>query len=59
MKLTPAWLTGRRRKALYRIGAAVCALLVGYGLFTAELALLWLGLGAALLGIAQDNVTDA
>lgn len=55
IKITPGWLTQPRRRLAYRLGAAVAALLVGYGLLNGEEALLWLAIVAALLGIAQDN----
>lgn len=59
MNLTPAWLTDSRRKRLYRIGGAVTALLIVYGLLSAEQAAVWIALiGAIVLPtIAQDNIT--
>lgn len=51
---TPAsWLTLARRGKLYRIAAALGAVLIFYGILTAEALGVWLGLAASLLG----NVT--
>ena len=44
------------RRALWPVAVAVVALLGGYGLLTGELALLWLGVLAALLGIGGAEV---
>lgn len=53
---TPAsWLTLARRGKLYRIAAALGAVLIFYGVLTAEALGVWLGLAASLLG----NVTAA
>ena len=50
--------TGRRW--LYSIGVAAGAIAVGYGILTAEMAALWLGLLAALLGgVAVLHVGEA
>ena len=50
--------TGRRW--LYNIGIAAGAIAVGYGVLTAEMAALWLGLLAALLGgVAVLHVGEA
>ena len=50
--------TGRRW--LYSIGTAAGAIAVGYGILTAEMAALWLGLLAALLGgVAVLHVGEA
>ena len=50
--------TGRRW--LYNIGIAAGAIAVGYGILTAEMAALWLGLLAALLGgVAVLHVGEA
>ncbi|WP_052336341.1 phage holin [Nocardioides alkalitolerans] len=51
-KLTPA-----QRKYLYRVALALTAVLVGYGLLTGELALLWVGVFSAVLGVADRNVS--
>ena len=50
--------TGRRW--LYSIGTAAGAIAVGYGILTTEMAALWLGLLAALLGgVAVLHVGEA
>lgn len=51
-------LTPAVRRRIYEVSIAACAVAVGYGLLTAEDALLWLGLAAAVLGMARVNVTD-
>ena len=51
-------LTANRRRRLYEVAIAGCAVAVGYGLLTSEEALLWLGLTAAVLGVARANVTE-
>lgn len=55
MKITPAWLTNKRRRRIYDVLCAVALLLVGKGLLTGDEALLWLGIPAAAFGIARDN----
>lgn len=51
---TPAsWLTLERRGKLYRIAAALGAVLIFYGVLTEEALGVWLGLVASFLG----NVT--
>lgn len=49
------------RRWLYGILLATVALVAGYGLVTDELAVLWVAVGAALLGfpVASANVTNA
>lgn len=49
-------LTPKRRRRLYEVAIAGCAVAVGYGLLTSEQALLWLGLTGAVLGVARANV---
>lgn len=49
-------LTAKRRRRLYEVAIAGCAVAVGYGLLTSEQALLWLGLAGAVLGVARANV---
>ncbi|WP_293785158.1 hypothetical protein [uncultured Aeromicrobium sp.] len=44
------------RRYLYRVGLAVIALLVGYGVITEQHALLWVALLAPLLGLADAYV---
>lgn len=56
LKITPSWFTESRRRWIYDIGQAVALLLVGYGIVTTELSLLWLALVAAVLRLARENV---
>jgi hypothetical protein len=58
MKITPNWLTAARRKRLYRIGGALTAVLMVYGLLSAEQAAVWVSLVGTIVlpAIAQDNV---
>lgn len=51
-------LTANRRRRLYEVAIAGCAVAVGYGLLSSEEALLWLGLAGAVLGVARANVND-
>lgn len=44
------------RQYLYRLGLAVVAILVGYGMVSDEHALLWVALLGPLLGLADRNV---
>lgn len=53
-----AILTPSRRRRLYEVAIAGCAVAVGYGLVSSEDALLWLGLAGAVLGVARKNVND-
>jgi len=53
VKESHSWLTLERRGKLYRIAAALGAVLIFYGVLTAEALAVWLGLVASLLG----NVT--
>ena len=46
-------LTPARRRRLYEVAIAGCAVAVGYGLLTSEQALLWLALAGAVLGVAR------
>lgn len=48
-----SWLTLERRGKLYRVAAALGAVLIFYGVLTAEALAVWLGLASSLLG----NVT--
>ena len=52
------YLTPAVRRRIYEVSIAACAVAVGYGLLTAEDALLWLGLAAAVLGLARANVPE-
>lgn len=52
-------LSPKVRARLYEVSIAGCAVAVGYGLLTSEEALLWLGLAAAVLGVARANVPNA
>lgn len=53
MKNFSAWLrTAAGRKSIYGIAIAAIALVAGYGLIDPEKIPLWLGLIAALLGLA-------
>lgn len=55
-RFTPAFLASfASRRYLYRLGLAVIALLVGYGIVSEQHALLWVALLAPLLGLADDN----
>jgi len=54
--VTPSWLTAKARRYLYRVSIGAIAVAVGYGLITDEQGLLWLGLAAPVLAIADDNV---
>ncbi|MFT4299312.1 MAG: hypothetical protein QM597_06740 [Aeromicrobium sp.] len=56
VRLTPTWLTPARRAWLYDIAAAVCALLAVYGVVTHDEAVAALGVLAALLRVARENV---
>ena len=58
MNITPAWLTSPRRKRLYRIGGALTALALVYGLVSADEAAAWVALVGVILlpAVAQDNV---
>lgn len=50
-ELTPAL-----RKRLYETAAAALLVAVGYGLIDGNQSVLWLGLVAAVLGVARVNV---
>jgi len=50
------YLTPKRRRRLYEVAIAGCAVAVGYGLISSDEALLWLGLAGAVLGVARANV---
>ena len=53
MKNFSAWLrTAAGRKAIYGVAIAAIALVAGYGLIDPEKIPLWIGLVAALLGVA-------
>lgn len=56
--ITPHWLTAKRRKRLYRVGGALVAVALAYGIVSAEQAVAWVGVAGAVLlpAIAQDNV---
>lgn len=52
----PAFLTPRRRRRLYIITGAALAVAGVYGVVDGNQSAGWLGLAAAVLGVAQDNV---
>lgn len=53
MKNFTAWLsTAAGRKAIYAVAIAAIALVAGYGIIDPEKIPLWMGLIAALLGVA-------
>lgn len=52
------WLTPKRRRALYVITAAALVVAATYGLIDGEQSAAWLGLVAAVLGVATANVSD-
>lgn len=44
---------------IYNVTIAALAIATGYGLLTGEQAALWLGLAAAVVGLARANLTPA
>lgn len=54
-RVTPAWLTPKARRYVYRVANAALVVLVGYGLMTEEHALMWAGVLVPVLALADDN----
>lgn len=50
--------TVKTRRYLYRLGLSVVLVLFGYGLLSEDQAVLWVGVLAPLLGLADVNATE-